>query len=44
MFRRQRKHRIDFMDGKVLSWQKNSKIEDARVIGRREGNLYRLLK
>jgi hypothetical protein len=36
-------NRISFMDGKVLSWHKNSSIEDARVIGRREGNLYRLL-
>jgi transposase InsO family protein len=32
------------MDGKVLSWHKNSSIEDARVIGSREGNLYRLLE
>jgi hypothetical protein len=35
---------IAFIDGKVLSWHKNSSIEDARVIGRCEGNLYRLLK
>jgi hypothetical protein len=35
---------IEFMDGKVLSWRKNSSIEDARVIGSREGNLYRLLE
>jgi hypothetical protein len=35
---------ISFMDGKVLSWNKNSSIEDARVIGRREGNLYKLLE
>jgi hypothetical protein len=35
-------NRIAFMDGKVLSWHKNSSIEDARVIGSREGNLYRL--
>jgi hypothetical protein len=35
---------IAFMDGKVLSWHKNSSIEDARVIGSREGNLYRLLE
>jgi hypothetical protein len=35
---------IAFMDGNVLSWHKNSSIEDARVIGRREGNLYRLLE
>jgi hypothetical protein len=37
-------NRIAFMDGKVLSWHKNSSIEDARVIGSREGNLYRLLE
>jgi hypothetical protein len=35
---------IAFMDGKVLSWHKNSSIKDARVIGSREGNLYRLLE
>jgi hypothetical protein len=35
---------IAFMDGRVLSWHKNSNIEDARVIGRCEGNLYRLLE
>jgi hypothetical protein len=35
---------IAFMDGKVLSWHKNSSIEDARVIGSHEGNLYRLLE
>jgi hypothetical protein len=35
---------IAFVDGKVLSWHKNSIIEDARVIGSREGNLYRLLE
>jgi hypothetical protein len=28
----------------VLSWHKDSSIEDARVIGRCEGNLYRLLE
>jgi transposase InsO family protein len=37
-------NKIAFMDGKVLSWHKNSNIEDARVIGKREGNLYRLLE
>jgi hypothetical protein len=37
-------NRIAFMDGKVLSWHKNSSIEDAKVIGSREGNLYRLLE
>jgi hypothetical protein len=37
-------NRIAFIDEKVLSWHKDSSIEDARVIGRREGNLYRLLE
>jgi hypothetical protein len=37
-------NRIAFMDGKVLSWHKDSNIENARVIGSREGNLYRLLE
>jgi hypothetical protein len=32
------------MDGKVLSQHKNSSIEDAKVIGSYEGNLYRLLE
>jgi hypothetical protein len=35
---------IAFVDGKVLSWHKCFSIENARVIGTREGNLYRLLK
>jgi hypothetical protein len=35
---------IAFVDGKMLSWHKDSNIEDARVIGTREGNLYRLLE
>jgi hypothetical protein len=35
---------ISFVDGKVLSWHKDSNIENARVIGSREGNLYRLLE
>jgi hypothetical protein len=35
---------IAFIDEKVLSWHKDSRIEDSRVIGRREGNLYRLLE
>jgi hypothetical protein len=35
---------IAFVDGKVLSWHKNSSIEDARVIGKCEGNMYRLLE
>jgi hypothetical protein len=37
-------NRISFIDEKVLSWHKDSRIEDARVIGRREGNLYRILE
>jgi hypothetical protein len=35
---------IAFVDGKVLSWHKDSSIENARVIGSHEGNLYRLLE
>jgi hypothetical protein len=35
---------IAFIDGKLLSWHKDSNIENARVIGSREGYLYRLLK
>ena len=35
---------IAFVDGKVLSWSKDSSIENARVIGTREGRLYRLLE
>jgi hypothetical protein len=35
---------IAFVDGKVLSWHKCSSIENARVIGSREENLYRLLE
>jgi hypothetical protein len=37
-------NKIAFVDGKVLSWHKDSSIENARVIGSREGNLYRLLE
>jgi hypothetical protein len=37
-------NRIAFIDEKVLSCHKDSSIEDVRVIGRREGNLYRLLE
>jgi hypothetical protein len=32
-------NRIAFLDGKVLSWHKDSSIENARVIGTRKGNL-----
>jgi hypothetical protein len=37
-------NKITFMDGKVLSWHKDSSIEYARVVGIHEGNLYRLLE
>jgi hypothetical protein len=37
-------NRIAFVDGKVLSWHKDSSIENVRVIESREGNLYRLLE
>ena len=36
-------YRIAFVDGKFLVWSKYSKIEDARVVGIREGTLYKLL-
>jgi hypothetical protein len=36
--------RIAFVDGKVLSSSRDSIIENARVIGTREGRLYRLLQ
>ena len=35
--------RVSFIDGKVVVWSKNSSIENARVIGIREGRLYKLL-
>jgi hypothetical protein len=37
-------NKIAFIDEKVLSLESDSSIEDGRVIGRREGNLYRLLE
>jgi hypothetical protein len=37
-------NRIAFVDGKVLSWPRDSSIENARVIGTREGRLYKLLE
>jgi hypothetical protein len=37
-------NKIAFMDGTMLSWHKDSIIENARVIRSREGNLYRLLE
>jgi hypothetical protein len=35
--------RITFVDGKIFIWSKDSKIEEARVIGIREGGLYKIL-
>jgi hypothetical protein len=35
--------RLDFVDGKVLVWTKDSKIENTRVIGTHEGRLYKIL-
>jgi hypothetical protein len=35
---------IAFVDGKVLSLHEDSNIENARVIGNSEGNMYRLLE
>jgi hypothetical protein len=35
---------IVFVDGEVLAWSRDSSIENARVIGTREGILYRLLE
>ena len=37
-------NKIAFVNGKVLSWSRDSSIENARVIGTREGRLYRLLE
>jgi hypothetical protein len=37
-------NRIFFVDGEVLSWSRDSSIENARVIGNREGKLYILLE
>jgi hypothetical protein len=37
-------NRIAFVDGKVLSCFRDSNIENVRVIGTREGRLYRLLE
>jgi hypothetical protein len=35
--------RVAFVDGKVLVWSKDSKIENTKVIENREGRLYKLL-
>jgi hypothetical protein len=37
-------NKIAFVDGKVLSWPRDSSTENARVIGIHEGRLYRLLE
>jgi hypothetical protein len=37
-------NRMAFVDGKVLSWHKDSSIENVWVIGTRDENLYRLIK
>jgi hypothetical protein len=37
-------NRIAYVDGELLSWSRDSSIENARVIGTREGRLYRLLE
>jgi hypothetical protein len=37
-------NRIAFVDGEVLSWSRDSSIENARVIGTHESRLYRLLE
>jgi hypothetical protein len=37
-------NRIAFVDGEVLSWSRDSSIENARVIGTHEGRLCRLLE
>ena len=34
---------VAFVDGKVLVWGKDSSFEKARVIGIREGRLYRVI-
>ena len=36
-------YKIEFVDGRVLTWPKGSSIDSERVIGVREGGLYRLL-
>jgi hypothetical protein len=37
-------NKIAFVDGNVLSWPRDSRIDNVRVIGTREGRLYRLLE
>ena len=35
-------YKVAFLDGKVLTWQKNSSMYTTKVIGMREESLYRL--
>ena len=35
-------YKVEFLDGKVLSWQKNSSMDTTKVIGMREESLYLL--
>jgi hypothetical protein len=37
-------NRIAFVDGAVLSWSRDSRIENDRVVGTREGRLYKLIE
>ena len=34
--------RVSFIDGQVIMWPRGKTIDDARVIGEREGGLYKL--
>jgi len=38
-----KRDRVGFIDGKVVVWGKGSSIDQAKVIGIREGRLYRLI-
>ena len=35
-------HNVAFMDGKVMTWAKNSSFKKAKLIGKRKGYLYEL--
>ena len=37
-----KEYRVSFIDGQVLMWPKGKSIEDAVVIGKEEGGLYKL--
>jgi hypothetical protein len=39
----EKQDRVAFVDGKVLVWTKDSTIENVRIIGTREGSLYKLV-